>query len=62
VAPFGGARPEVGRDRLIGVARAEKKRQRKDIPAPPITPGADAWQQGRIAAVRGAVEPGAVTR
>lgn len=54
--------PYAERDRLIGVASAEKKRQRKDIPAPPIAPGADAWQQGRIAAVRGAVEPGAVTR
>jgi hypothetical protein len=26
---------------------AEKKKQREDIPAPAIAPGADAWQQGK---------------
>jgi hypothetical protein len=43
------------RDREIGVASAEKKRQRADIPASKPVDGADAWQQGRIAQVQGAV-------
>lgn len=50
------------RDRLLGVAGAEKKRQRAGIPAPPIAQGADAWQQGRIAAVRGEVETATAAR
>lgn len=43
------------RDRQIGVATAEKRRQRADIPAEPAAPGADAWQQGRVAQVRASV-------
>jgi hypothetical protein len=44
------------RDRQIGVATAEKRRNRADIPTVPVAPGADAWQQGRIAQVQGAVD------
>jgi hypothetical protein len=43
------------RDRELGLANAEKRRQRADIPASPPAPGADAWRQGRIAQVQGAV-------
>ncbi|RPH45478.1 MAG: DUF1264 domain-containing protein [Burkholderiales bacterium] len=46
------------RDREIGVASAEKKRQRADIPATRPADGADAWQQGRVAQVQGAVGSG----
>jgi hypothetical protein len=46
------------RDREIGVASAEKKRQRADIPATRPVDGADAWQQGRVAQVQGAVAGG----
>jgi hypothetical protein len=47
------------RDRELGVASAEKRRQRDDIPATTPAPGADAWRQGRIAQVQGTVgEPG----
>ena len=46
------------RDRELGVASAEKRRQRQDIPATPPAAGADAWQQGRIAQVQGAVGRG----
>jgi len=49
------------RDRQIGVATAEKRRQRQGIPAQPVAPGADAWQQGRVAQVRGAVGDEPVT-
>ncbi|HYF58089.1 MAG TPA: DUF1264 domain-containing protein [Burkholderiaceae bacterium] len=44
------------RDRSIGVASAEKRRRRADIPEAPPAAGADAWQQGRIAQVQGAVD------
>lgn len=40
------------RDRRFGVRSAEKRRQREDIAAPAIRPGADAWQ--RDGAVPGA--------
>lgn len=43
------------RDRELGVASAEKRRQRADIPDAPPAPGADAWRQGRIAQVQGTV-------
>lgn len=43
------------RDRELGVASAEKRRQRQDIPVTPVAPGADAWQDGRIARVQGEV-------
>lgn len=50
------------RDRELGVASAEKRRQRADIPGAPPVPGADAWQQGRIAQVQGAVDAGPARR
>jgi hypothetical protein len=43
------------RDRELGVASAEKRRQRADIPEAPPAPGADAWRQGRIAQVQGTI-------
>ena len=36
------------RDRRIGVDTAEKRRDREDIQAPPVLPGADAWQDGNV--------------
>ena len=36
----------AGRDKRLGVDSAAKRRQREDIAAPPIDPGADAWQRG----------------
>lgn len=36
------------RDRRIGVDTAEKRRGREDIQAPPVLPGADAWQDGTV--------------
>lgn len=36
------------RDRRLGIDSAERKRRREDIAAPPVAPGADAWQQGRV--------------
>jgi hypothetical protein len=35
------------RDKRFGIASADKKKQREDIPAPAIADGADAWQKGR---------------
>lgn len=37
----------AARDRRFGIDSAEKKKQREDIPAPAIDPGADAWQHGK---------------
>lgn len=34
------------RDQRFGVSTEEKKKNRADIPAPPIQPGADSWQKG----------------
>jgi hypothetical protein len=34
------------RDKRFGISSEEKKKNRADIPAPPIQPGADAWQKG----------------
>ena len=36
------------RDRRMGVDSAGKRAQRADIVAPPIAPGADAWQHGKV--------------
>lgn len=36
------------RDRRIGVDTMEKRRDRADIQAPPVLPGADAWQEGNV--------------
>jgi hypothetical protein len=38
----------AARDQRLGVDSANKRRQRADIPAPPVDPGADAWQRGRV--------------
>ncbi|MDQ0070399.1 hypothetical protein J2W34_002184 [Variovorax boronicumulans] len=35
------------RDRRFGVQSAEKRKNREDIAAPSIAPGADAWQKGQ---------------
>jgi hypothetical protein len=35
------------RNARFGIDEAEVRSRRADIPAPPIAPGADAWQQGR---------------
>lgn len=36
------------RDERFDVRSADKRQQRADIPAPPIDPGANAWQRGRV--------------
>ena len=36
------------RDKRFAVNSAEKRKARESIPSPPIDPGADAWQSGRI--------------
>lgn len=38
----------ASRDERFGVSSTEKKKDRTDIPAPPIEAGADAWQRGNI--------------
>lgn len=43
----------AARDRRLGVDSMEMRRQREDIPAPVIDPGADAWQQGKVYQVPG---------
>ena len=44
----GQLRPELiaDRDSRFGISTAEKRQNRADISAPPIQPGADAWQRG----------------
>jgi hypothetical protein len=36
------------RDKGYGISSNEKKKTRAEIAAPPIQPGADAWQKGEI--------------
>jgi hypothetical protein len=36
------------RDKRFGIDSAAKRKDREDIAAPPIDPGADAWQKGRV--------------
>ena len=36
------------RDQRLGLDRFEKRRDRADIPAPPVDPGADVWQRGHV--------------
>jgi hypothetical protein len=36
------------RDREVGVATADKKARRAEIPAGPVETGADAWQKGLV--------------
>lgn len=45
----GQLRPQLvaQRDARFGVDSAAKRRQRADIPPPPVQPGANAWQNGR---------------
>jgi hypothetical protein len=38
----------AARDKRFEVSSEEKKKNRADIPAPAIDPGADAWQKGNI--------------
>jgi hypothetical protein len=38
----------ASRDERFGVSSAEKKKDRADIRAPAIAPGADAWQRGNV--------------
>jgi hypothetical protein len=40
------------RDKRLGVDSAARRRQREDIPAPAVDPGADAWQRGNVYQVR----------
>lgn len=36
------------RDERLGIDSSDKRAKRADIPAPPIVPGADSWQQGKV--------------
>lgn len=36
------------RDRRLEVDSAQKKKERADIPAPAVAPGADAWRTGKV--------------
>ena len=36
------------RDERMGISSAEKRKDRESIPAPAVSPGADAWQQGDV--------------
>lgn len=36
------------RDKRMRISSAEKRQDRQSIPAPAISPGADAWQQGEV--------------
>ena len=38
----------AARDERLGIGSADRRRDREDIPAPPIDPGADAWQRGHV--------------
>ncbi len=46
----GQADPEMvdTRDRRLGIDSRKKRQERADIVAPPINPGADAWQRGQV--------------
>ena len=37
----------AARDQRLGISSEERRRDRADIPAPAIDPGADAWQRGQ---------------
>jgi len=39
-------------DRRLGVSTAHKRRNRADIPDPPVAPGANAWESGRTVQTR----------
>jgi len=36
------------RDQRFNISTADKRRNRSDIPAPPVQPGANAWQKGEV--------------
>jgi len=38
----------AARDQRFGISTEDRKRNRADIPPPPIAEGADAWQQGKV--------------
>ena len=38
----------AARDRRLGVDSARRRADRAGIPAPPVKPGADAWQDGKV--------------
>jgi hypothetical protein len=38
----------AARDQRVGIDSAARRADRADIETPPIAPGADAWQQGRV--------------
>jgi hypothetical protein len=35
------------RDKRFGISSEDKRKNRSDIAAPPVDPGADAWQKGQ---------------
>ena len=49
----------AARDRRFGIDSAGRRRDRERIPAPPIDPGADAWQRGQVVQVPDAAGHGA---
>ncbi|UOQ71310.1 OBAP family protein [Hymenobacter cellulosilyticus] len=36
------------RDKRLGISSKQKRQQRADIVAPPVAPGADAWEKGEV--------------
>jgi hypothetical protein len=38
----------AARDKRLGIDSQQRKARRADISAPPVAPGADAWQNGRV--------------
>jgi hypothetical protein len=36
------------RDQRFGIDSADKRRDREDIAAPPIAPGANSWESGKV--------------
>lgn len=40
------------RDDRLGISTSRKRRNREDIPAPEVAPGADAWESGRTVQTR----------
>jgi hypothetical protein len=57
----GQANPELvaDRDRRLDISSQEKRRQRENIQAPPVAPGANAWERGdvvQLSLVRGPSE------
>ncbi len=38
----------IARDKRFGISTAEKRKSRTDITAPPVQPGASAWEKGEV--------------